>query len=352
MADTATILAAVDNLIDVHNRWEADPNAPLVPTVAFEAAINRCYQDCEGDVPGQCREVVTAVGRLVVEWNRYATDTEARDRQNRPLPMFWAAFRAMVDARANARIVGYKRPELVKELRAQKVSDRQIANKIYVDNSGKGPLQDEHGHPDPIKLDEEAATPGKHTTDWLAEQDRLFVEAQMRAADYHLQHAPVTLHGLIPSGVEVAPKAAPELDKSSVLEHLQQGAFVEQVARTHGVTVEQVLQVCAENNIEPVRRPSMLELKSFNPTDSDGPAATASPAPKPAVSKADADGVDIDALIIAEFEAGKSGPEVAESLAPYQVSVQKANAVWRFHRQRIAKQPTATAPKVEEPAAV
>lgn len=358
MAETAQILAAVDNLIRVHNLWESDPNSPPVPTVEIETAINRAYQDSEGDTPAQCRDLVIAIGRLVVEWNKYAEDPEARDRLNRPLPSFWAAFRAMQQARETARTVAYKRPELVKELRTQKVTDRQICL-IYSDNGKPGPLCDENGHPDPFKIDAEVATPGIHTKAWIDEQARKFHDAQVKGLPSFLQQAPVTM------GVSSAENARPAAnngptEKASILEMLKEGAFADQIAKVKQISVEEVLQVAAANNIEPVRKPTMGELKTYvppaeAPKDGGGEDAPASPAkkrgrpPKAIESRADADGVDVDALILEQFAAGKGGPEVARELAHYGVSVNKANAVWRAHRNK-AKGETAPQAVESQPA--
>ena len=124
------ILAAVDNLIHVHDAWENDDHSPGVPTEAFEQAVEDCVGIvCTGDLPSDCREINTAVGRLAVEWNEYREGRKINGNGT-PFDSLWAAYREIVQARRGADAPVKRTLESVAQLREQKVSDFQIA-KLY-----------------------------------------------------------------------------------------------------------------------------------------------------------------------------------------------------------------------------
>ena len=175
---TDEILSAVDHLIRVHDEWESDEKSPLQPSEAFEDALVEAVAAAEnGDTPERCRELVTAVSRLGLEWNEYAGGK--MDRLRRPIGSFWAAFRSVLTARKGADVPPKRKMEPVAELLKQNVSYAQIAHHIYGHN-GKGPFLTAAGQPDIAKIIEERDKPGSIiSADWVHPAD---IEAAQASA--------------------------------------------------------------------------------------------------------------------------------------------------------------------------
>lgn len=143
------ILEAVDNLIDVHDRWEADPQRPLFPTDEFAPCIADAALYCDptrGHIPSECFNVCTAMIDLMAKWEDYLEGASNED--GNPTRMFWDGFRSLVQAREGSVARPPKRIETPTLLREQKVSDNQIA-KIWGTRNAKGiffgPFYDEAG---------------------------------------------------------------------------------------------------------------------------------------------------------------------------------------------------------------
>lgn len=229
MTRTEQIKAAIDNLITVHDEWEADPTAPAVPTDRFEAALKEASEVCEhGDTPEQCREVVTAMSRLYYEWERYENGLRTND--HRPQGSFWGAFRALLHARKGVTPFVPHRPEPVSVLLAQKVSDRQIALYIYGDGTD-GPLCT-GGRPDSNKIQQEAKKPGSVVPqDWIHPQDR----ERKRIYDEECRRRL--------EAVQSRENEGDGIDPASVEELLRQGQYPGVVARVKRVDISEVLKV-------------------------------------------------------------------------------------------------------------
>lgn len=224
------ILTAVDNLITVHDEWEADLQAPIVPTERFEYAIEDAIRVCNaGDTPEVCRELVDVVSRLSLEWEEYKAGNMTPD--HRPVGSFWGAFRAMNLAREGATPFVPKRPEPVRLLLEQKVSRRQIALHIYGDGK-TGPLVNESGQPDDAKIDEEAATPGSVVPDnWVHPQQLELMQRHQRELTTRLQ------------SIASRENEGDGIDPATIEELLREGAYPAQVARAKRVDIQEVLIV-------------------------------------------------------------------------------------------------------------
>jgi hypothetical protein len=313
---TEQIVAAVDHLIQVHDDWEADEKAPIVPTEAFELALTAAVETCDGgDTPIQCRELVTAVSRLGFEWNEYVDGK--MDRQQRPVGSFWAAFRGMLTARQIASVSAPKRIEPVAELVAQKVSYHQIAFHIYGHN-GKGPFVSAAGQPDVAKILQEAQTPGSVIPpDWVHPAD-----AERRRQEVAALHRRLTSVAR-----RDADKPEPYRDKASVEQLLREGQYPDVIASVKGVGLDEVLATAEQLGITPNVRPvpgQRDDAQASGGAAGNVPSTPAEP-PAPAISTA-----DLNARIIELMsEPNADAATVAELL---DVTPQKVRAVWRVHQ--------------------
>lgn len=177
------ILAATDELIRVHNAWESDAAAPIYPTADFERAVEHCIEALRrGDIPQPCLQLANALNEFDVQWQLYANGNHRSD--GTPYSDFWAAFRAVLDARHIAHPQPPKYVEPVAQLRAQGVSDRQIAHHIYGHN-GTGPFLD-NGQIRSDLIDQEARDPGSvlGAERWIHPSER---ERQQRAQVSHAE---------------------------------------------------------------------------------------------------------------------------------------------------------------------
>ena len=319
---TGIILGAVDYLISVHDEWESDPTAPDVPTAAFEEALIAIEKSCEGDIPLRCREVHTAVQRLVFEWNEYAGGVRNR---NKPVPRFWGAFRSLLNARQGAVLRPMRRPEPVSALLAQKVSYQQIAFHIW-GCRGQGPLVNHAGQPDIAKIHEEADKPGSvippewHHPDEMARHQHAVAQSVQR----------------IESVQRLEQENDFTVDPASIEDLLAEGQFPNVIARVKRVSVEEVYQIAKLKGIKPNERPSFADQPA---TESNSlPAATVTngqPVAESAKSlKPDKqDSAEVDAEIIRCFNLGMGNSEIRSELSRYNLNMQKVNAVIREHRK-------------------
>ena len=228
---TGEILGAVDTLIQVHDEWENDPQAPDVPSEKLEAAIEDVIAIVDsGDIPETCRELTTAIGRVSIEWEKYREGIE-RLPDGRPVGRFWGAMAAVFEARKGASPFIPKRPEPVSELLRQNVSHRQIALHIYGDGK-TGPFVDKSGQPDIRLINQESAKPGSVIPDdWVHPRELELLRKYEETSRRQLQ----AIHDRQNEGDGVDPATIEEL--------LREGAYPAQVARAKRVPIQDVLAV-------------------------------------------------------------------------------------------------------------
>lgn len=344
MSRKTEILSAVDRLRRAHDDWEADDEAPVVPTVELERVINATIRTCEaGDVPAECRDLVQAVDAMGVEWRDYENGKRMRDQ--RPMPAFWESLRSVWRARAGTSRPKPRRPEPVRELVAQKVSYQQIAQRIYgwfnseLDRF-EGPLLDDFGNPDIDLIHKESTSPGSVIpADWIHPSESVRVRDQIAAAESALE------------ATERHEEARTE-DPATIEELLRQGAFPQQVARAKNVSLEEVMEVAANCGITPAEMPNLASLRSPHE-----PALTPEQdaALQPGWQSGDQDDEDeesdgeseqhltehqIAELIVSTHEQfpNLGSPELVVKLRDLgaEVSVQKVSGVLRSHRKQSA----------------
>jgi len=247
---TSEILAAVDNLLEVHDEWERDEKTPVQPTEAFEMAVDHVVAVADGDIPSHCRDLCMAVAKLGVEWEKYKNG--ARTKDYRPIGSFWESFRNVIATRAVAEPREYPRPEPVRTLLEQKVTYGQIARHIW-GHAGKGPFLTAGGQVQIDKLMEERDEPGKHTKGWIHPES---IQRQ-RDAERALQRR----LGAVANKESHDSKT---IEKATVVELLKEGQYPDVIARVKGVSIEGVLEEAKRYGIKPNVRPNLAATRGLH----------------------------------------------------------------------------------------
>lgn len=159
----AEIKSSVDEFLRRINQWLQDSNGTAMMPDGVKSALSIAHLTCGGDIPECCRTLaVVAVPRLVEEMRKFSTlEQDCYIKVGNvpsPMPRFWAAVKALHEAREGAEELTFERMEPVNVLRKQGVSDDQIGKNIYghrVANSMEieGPFMLRNGTVDIEKLD-------------------------------------------------------------------------------------------------------------------------------------------------------------------------------------------------------
>lgn len=319
----SVIINAVAELKRTHDAWENDSEAPRVPTAALEAAIETAIDVCAvGDIPGDCRQLVNAMGLVAREWQRFKDGAMTADF--RPLPSFWGELGAVFSLLKGAQAAPRKTREPVHVLLAQGVSEYQITHPMHgwfnpETERWEGPLLDEYGNTDFAKLYKERDKPGSVIPeDWIHPAEAARMAEEEKASRGHLL---------------AASQPAPTEDPATIEELLRQGAFPEQVARVKRVPIEEVREVARQCGITPNE---MVDLKDKS---QDG-----KPAPTPSTPETTpADDAAVNDLILELHESDDSlgAADIATRLSIQlgsKVSAQKVAGVIREHKKRLQEQ--------------
>jgi hypothetical protein len=309
--DQEKILKSVDQLLEVHDRWVAnpDPNLKSYPPQDFEMAAEVLFETILGqDIPAPLRGLARSIEDFQAQWQLYVNG--ARETDGRAKGSLWRAFRQIIKDRAEAVELVPKRPEPVHVLLGQKVSPQQIALYIY-GHKGKGPFLKD-GAIQYKLIEQEAKEPGSVITDpnWLPGYEEERLRAKNITKETRLRQ--------IDDRIGVAAKAQ---DPVSLL---REGQFVDVIAKVCNLTEDEVLGIAKVMKIEPsyrtpltgnVRGPYMPELRETDAAMMDSMAA------KPAMTAqaaAERGPKKVRKGTIAEawelFEQGKSAPEIAAEL--------------------------------------
>lgn len=234
------ILGAVSTMIAEHNAWADNPDAPEVPTQRMEYAIDAAILECEhGDIPGDCRQLITAMEVLSAEWSQYKSGKW--DHRNRPMPTFWDAFRDVMSARQGATVSVFRSIEPVSELIRQKVSHQQIAT-IY--GGDKGPFMVDGV----LRVDlilSEAEKPGSVVPEGWTHPDE--EESKARQAE-NLRGKLAVLQSRDSRSVDDQPEEA------TIEQMIREGANVDQIAAVKGVSKEEVRDVAKQCGLQALER--------------------------------------------------------------------------------------------------
>lgn len=198
----------------------------------------------EGDVPQQCQDLAVASGRLYEELKAYSEHKAKSALPNgAPTSRFWSAAREVKACLETAKPIQMEVLESVQELRLQGVSPEQIARQIYSRN-GVGPFLSENGGVNYGLIEREAKEPGS-------------VLGQNWVPPWHedaiKKHREQVAHKLEAYETLADPKRME--DPATVEEMIREGAYVQQIERTKGVTRDDVLKEAERIGVEVFDQP-------------------------------------------------------------------------------------------------
>ena len=167
------LLSLIHAAISEHDRWASDPDHVYVTAGVDGAMIDLIDGFSEGSVPSDCRQLQQLVAAFGDHWHAWQAESDRRGSSTvPPSDSCWKSWEALV-AIYRGVTEPVRRPiESVATLRSQQVPDRQICE-IYG-------WMDARGCPEVWRVEEEMATPGKHTTGWVDPVTRHRQEAAER----------------------------------------------------------------------------------------------------------------------------------------------------------------------------
>jgi hypothetical protein len=251
------ILRRVDEFVKSYDEWANDEKTTVIsPDSALGDMMEIMFVAVsKGDIPENCLELTLAINRLEHQWELYQQG-EFVAHTLEPQPTFYAAVRAVVDARRGVSLPTSRLVESVRTLREQKVSDIQIA-KIYGHRDGErwiGPFFNARSAVMSHLIDKEAEQPGsvipaswEHPSD-VANRTRRERELQTR-----LQRVDQRATREQQRSERIRSEERPT--EQQVAEYLAEGAFLHQVLRQWPIlTGEEVLAI-AERRQVPLKTP-------------------------------------------------------------------------------------------------
>lgn len=243
------ILRVVDEFIEAYDAWVndaktvmIDPDGPLGDRI--EIMLTVCGI---GAVPEKCLDLVLAVNRLGLEWRRYNEGSFVAGTLE-PQSPFYAAVRAVSEARRGVKLPTARLVESVRTLREQKVSDIQIA-KIYGFRNGDlwtGPFFNARGAVMSHLIDKECEQPGSViTADWQHPADAAAAAQRERDMQTRLERVDQRAS----QSVERRREGTRPTDQQ-IADYLAEGAFLHQVLRQWPMlTGKEVLAVAARRGL-------------------------------------------------------------------------------------------------------
>jgi len=307
-----------------HDQWAADPDHVYITARVDEAMSELIGVFEEGSIPGDCRELAKTVEAFGSEWVDWQAEVDRRGSAVIPPPeSTWKAWEAVVDCYRGV-VDPPRRPlESVATLRAQVVPDWQICE-IYG-------WKDSRGNPETRKVEEELASPGKHTTGCVDPVTRKRQEAAERQKALAERVKRLRLQKVARMSSE-----APE----SLAELIQQGVPLHQIAEMLRMSEEQILAECeaqklpappSNPNVQAIvgqHEPEMSEpmARQFDAQESERDRQqTVQPADPPAV---DSD-LPLEQQIIQYHQHGFAAADIADALTTddQKVSRQKVQAI-------------------------
>jgi len=330
------ILASVDRLVDCHDRWSEDDQAPDVPTQEMERLMEAVIEVCDtGSVPEDCRSLVTSVGRLSVEWESYRNGNW--DRAGRPYPSFWNSFRGMLNERATAVVVPQASPPSVQALIDEGVGYQQIAYAIYGSRSLGGPFIDENGHMSEVLIRKEAEEPGSVVpVGWIHPSIQ---QQQANREDRERTRIQAV------ADLENKDKPVPTVE-----EMLNDGAYIEQITKITKREEDQIRQMAEilgipikkyETPTGAVRAPAEPQISKADHAMMDSqladpkPDADADPEVDETTEDIEPGDMSDDQIsdeVVMQFTDGGTSTTIAKTMG---ITVQKAAQIIRRHKERI-----------------
>jgi hypothetical protein len=271
------ILAAVDRLVAVHNDWEdahetwrrmprnlqregaAPPDRIRDNLDAGQAVEDLAMVVEDVTAPLDCQELVVAIGRFLVHWDRYTKQVE-QTPTGEPQPVLWSAYREILEKRRGSAAPSTTPKEPVHALLAANVPALTIA-KIYEDGRRPetfggdavhyGPFFDSLGRPDHVLIQQQAKAelagnieemvvpPG-----WQSEEDERMAASRRRMMERRLNK--VKLAAADRERDDETQGGGGYEDPATIEQLILEGAFESQIAKVKNVSVAEVRAVAAK----------------------------------------------------------------------------------------------------------
>ena len=251
-----TILKATTALIEAFDQWAAsketviEEQSPL--GLALDVVINACRY---GDVPGDCREIVEAVGKLGVRYHAYNFEDEFQTSTGEPLPVFYDAYKGVLEAYQGVRYrVDRRVIESVAALKAEGLDSHQIARCYGRRNHGTGIWEGVFFGPQGQTLlgliEQELQKPGSViTTDWRHPDDETEAESVRDRLAGRLARAEQLAEVTKTDQFLKEEAQKPPVNEDDVVDYLREGAFPQQVVSRFGLTIDQVNSIARKHGI-------------------------------------------------------------------------------------------------------
>lgn len=267
-----TILKAVTALIEAFDQWAAsketviEEESPL--GLALDVAINACRY---GDVPGDCREIVDAVGKLGVRYHAYNFEDEVQASTGEPLPVLYDAYKGVLEAYQGVRYrVDRRVIESVTALKAEGLDSHQIARCYGRRNHGTGIWEGVFFGPQGQVLlgliERELATPGSVITpEWRHPDDETEADSVRDRLAGRLARAEQLAEFTKTDKILKEEAQKPPVNEDDVVDYLREGAFPQQVVARFGLTIDQVNAVARKHGI--VKEDDVAEIEPVKTGD-------------------------------------------------------------------------------------
>lgn len=279
----SAIVGATHEALRVTDNWikglQRGDSLVLADTVVM--ALRNMVIVCEsGSVPVECRELQTAIQRMAEELRQYAQAYDGKvNRDGSPVGSFWGAVRCLEEIVRKVDVPYVEQLESVCELRAQHVSDDQIAFHIY-GHRNKGPFVTPNGTVDKRKLDEAAKS--------QEAQDAILGKGwyppwKVSASSSRLEQSEsrIKAYALLEKG----PRRS--LDPATIEQMLYDGCYVQQIEKWKDVSRDVVLAEAARLGITPVDAPGWSPKVLQRQAELPVPAEVATPPEPPETSSSE-----------------------------------------------------------------
>jgi hypothetical protein len=265
MADRESeIKDAIRTMIAARNRWSKG-NDNFFPDWLEDAISASLNVALNGDVPVNCIQLYTSCVRLADAWGAIVMEGEGIDSSGIPGKAFWALMEAVESQLKKSESVSVRRLRPVAELLEEYKGDNRRHSYIardygWLDRSDDDPVWRgpffKDGAVDTFAIEQEAKKPGSVVPPNWHPEDEHDKQKKQIVADSGSALARIRNH-LKSQGKLVGESTQ---DPASVEELLKQGQFVAVIARTKGITEEEVRKIAKQIGVRAMTKEEYYQL--------------------------------------------------------------------------------------------
>jgi len=265
MADRESeIKEAIRTMIAARNRWSKG-NDNFFPDWLEDAISASLNVALNGDVPANCIQLHTACVRLADAWGAIVMEGEGIDASGIPGKPFWGLMEAVESQLKKSESVSVRRLRPVAELLEEYKGDNRRHSYIardygWLDRSGDDPVWRgpffKDGAVDTFAIEQEAKKPGSVVPPNWHPEDEHDKQKKQIVADSGSALARIRNH-LKSQGKLVGESTQ---DPASVEELLKQGQFVAVIARTKGITEDEVRKIAKQIGVRAMTKEEYFQL--------------------------------------------------------------------------------------------